>query len=82
MLLLVAPGSVGLTVRLVDLDFGVLVRVPRGAEARSNFIHTLPKGMHYTPTGSLIPELQRKTTTHHCCHLVLVVGLFLTTSLT
>ena len=36
MLLLVVPGSVGSTVRLVDLDFGVLVRVLHGAEARSD----------------------------------------------
>ena len=36
MLLLVVLGSVGSTVRLVNLDFGVLVGVPRGAEARSD----------------------------------------------
>ena len=41
MLLLVAPGSVGSTVRLVDLDFGVLVGVPRGAEARSDMCEVL-----------------------------------------
>ena len=53
-----------------------------GQKFSSLLIHTLPKGVHYTPTGSLIPEPQRKTTTHHHCHLVLVVGLFSTTSLT
>ena len=41
MLLLVVPGSVGSTVRLVDLDFGVLVGVPRGAEARSDLPNSL-----------------------------------------